>query len=48
MADEDQKGTGPEPASNAGRLLGDPESPEDVKDVAASDLAQVERHPEKD
>jgi len=48
MADEDQKGTGPEPASNAGRLLGDPKSPEDVKDVAASDLAQVERRPEKD
>jgi hypothetical protein len=48
MADENQKGTGPRPASNAGRLLEDPESPEDVKDVAASDLAQVERHPEKD
>jgi hypothetical protein len=48
MADEDQKGTGPEPASNAGRLLRDPDSPEDVKDVAASDLAQVERHPDED
>ena len=47
MADSDREGTGEKAASDAGRLLSDPESPEDVKDVAASDLAQVERRPEK-
>jgi len=41
MADNDREGTGKKPASDAGKLLSDPESPEDVKDVAASDLAQV-------
>jgi hypothetical protein len=47
MADSDRKGTGKKPASDAGKLLSDPESPEDVKDVAASDLAQVKRRPKK-
>jgi len=47
MAESDREGTGKKPASNAGKLLSDPESPEDVKDVAASDLAQVKRSPKK-
>ena len=44
----DREGTGPKPASDAGELLRNPETPEDVKDVAASDLAQVARHPKND
>ncbi len=36
----DRKGTGPKPASDAGKLLRKPKTPKDVKDVAASDLAQ--------
>jgi hypothetical protein len=47
QSERDRKGTGKKPASDAGKLLNDPESPEDVKDVAASDLAQVKRRPKK-
>jgi len=43
----DRKGTGPKPASDAGKLLRKPKTPKDVKDVAASDLAQAPRHPKK-
>ncbi len=42
-----RKGTGRKPASDAGELLRDPKTPKDVKDVAASDLAQAPRHPKK-
>ena len=41
----DRKGTVRKPASDAGELLRDPKTPKDVKDVAASDLAQAPRHP---
>src|SRR6266704_3266799 len=34
----DGKGTGPKPASDAGKLLRNPKTPKKVKDVAASDL----------
>jgi hypothetical protein len=36
---KDGKGTGPKPASDAGKLLRNPKTPKKVKDVAASDLA---------
>jgi hypothetical protein len=42
-----RKGTGKKPASNAGKLLRKPKTPPDVKDVAASDLAQAPRKPMK-
>jgi hypothetical protein len=42
---KDHEGTGPKPASDAGELLRDPKTPKDVKEVAASDLAQAPRHP---
>ena len=44
-ANNDRKGTGPKPASNAGQLLRNPKTPKKVKDVAASDLAQTPRRP---
>ena len=43
----DRKGTGAKPASNSGKLLRKPGTPKNVKDVAASDLAQAPRHPKK-
>lgn len=43
----DGQGTGPKPASDAGKLLRNPKTPKKVKDVAASDLAQAPRHPKK-
>jgi hypothetical protein len=43
--DSSRKGTGAKPASNAGKLLRQPKTPKNVKDVAASDLAQAPRHP---
>lgn len=46
MAD-DRIGDGKKLASDAGKLLSDAKSPKDVKDVAASDLAQVNRRPKK-
>ena len=41
--------TGKEPASDAGKLLGDKKTPKDVKEIAASDLAQAKhkKEPEK-
>jgi len=42
-----RKGTGAKPASDAGKLLDDPKTPKNVKDVAASDLAQAPRRPKK-
>ena len=48
MANSDnRKGTGAKPASDAGKLLRKPKTPKNVKDVAASDLAQAPRHPKK-
>ena len=41
------RGTGAKPASNAGKLLRKPKTPKNVKDAAASDLAQAPRHPKK-
>jgi hypothetical protein len=38
-------GTGRKPASDAGKLLGNPKTPAKVKEVAASDLAQAPRRP---
>jgi hypothetical protein len=43
----DGGGTGRKPARNAGKLLRDPKTPKKVKDVAASDLAQAPRKPNK-
>jgi hypothetical protein len=43
----DGKGTGPKPASDAGKLLRDPKTPKKAKEVAASDLAQAPRKPKK-
>lgn len=45
--DNDRKGTGAKPASDAGKLLRNPKTPKKVKDVAASDLAQAPRKPKK-
>jgi len=45
--DNDRKGTGAKPASDAGKLLRQPKTPKKVKEVAASDLAQAPRHPKK-
>jgi hypothetical protein len=33
--------TGKKPASNSGKLLGNPKTPKVVKDIAGSDLAQA-------
>jgi hypothetical protein len=35
------------PAHEAGKLLGNKKTPKPVKKVAASDLAQVKKHPKK-
>jgi hypothetical protein len=35
--------TGKKPASDAGKLLGNPKTPKSVKDVAGSDLSQAPR-----
>jgi hypothetical protein len=43
----DGKGTGPKPASDAGKLLRNPKTPKKDKEVAASDLAQAPRKPKK-
>ena len=40
-------GTGPKPASDAAKLLRKPKTPKNVKDVAASALAQAPRQPKK-